>query len=160
MAPGVGGRRMLSILNEQKLRRILERMLDEEEFLGPHGIRALSRFHRDQPFVFRHDNQEFRVTYLPADSDSGMFGGNSNWRGPVWMPVNLMLYGALLRLGAYYGDSFTVDCPTGSGCRMNLIDVARELGERLISTFELNAAGRRPVFGGMEKFQTDPHWRD
>ncbi len=158
--PGVGGRRMLSILNEEKLRRILERMLDENEFFGPHGIRALSRYHLDHPFVFRHGGQEFSVSYLPADSDSGMFGGNSNWRGPVWMPVNLMLYTALLRLGAYYGDSFTVECPTGSGRRMNLIDVARELAERLITTFELDASGRRPVFGGMEKFQTDPHWRD
>jgi len=158
--PGAGGRRMLSILNEHKLRRILERMLDENEFFGPHGIRALSRCHLDHPFVYRHGDQEFRVSYLPADSDSGMFGGNSNWRGPVWMPVNLMLYTALLRLGAYYGDRFTVECPTGSGHRMNLIDVAHELAERLISTFELDAAGRRPVFGGTEKFQTDPHWRD
>ena len=158
--PGMGGRRMLSILNEDKLRRILARMLDENEFFGPHGIRALSRYHLDHPFVFRQGEKEFRVSYLPADSDSGMFGGNSNWRGPVWMPVNLMLYTALLRLGAYYGDSFTVECPTGSGRKMNLIEVAHELAERLISTFELDAHGRRPVFGGMEKFQSDPLWRD
>jgi len=160
MKPGVGGRRMLSILNEDKLRRILARMLDENEFFGPHGIRALSRYHLDHPFVFRLGDREFAVSYLPGDSDSGMFGGNSNWRGPVWMPVNLMLYNALLRLGIYYGDSFTVECPTGSGRHLNLIEVAHELAERLISTFEPDAAGRRPVFGGTEKFQSDPHWRD
>ncbi len=158
--PGVGGRRMLSILNEDKLRRILARMLDENEFFGPHGIRALSRYHLDHPFIFKLGDQEFRVSYLPADSDSGMFGGNSNWRGPVWMPVNLMLYTALLRLGAYYGDDFTVECPTGSGRQLSLAEIARELGERLISTFERDASGRRPVFGGTEKFQSDPHWRD
>jgi hypothetical protein len=159
-SPGVGGRRMLSILNEDKLKRILSRMLDEKEFFSPHGIRSLSRYHLDQPFVFSHVGQEIVVSYLPAESDSGMFGGNSNWRGSVWMPVNFMLYTALLRLGEYYGDSLVVECPTGSGRRMNLTSVAHELGERLISTFERDAAGRRPVFGGIEKFQTDPHWRD
>ena len=100
------------------------------------------------------------MSYLPADSDSGMFGGNSNWRGPVWMPVNFLLYIALLRLGAYYGDSFKVECPTGSGRQLNLFEVAHELAERLIGTFERNGEGRRPVFGGTEKFQNDPHWRD
>jgi hypothetical protein len=158
--PGVNGRRMLSILNEEKLRRILARMLDENEFLGPHGIRALSRHHLEHPFVFKHADQEFKVSYVPADSDSAMFGGNSNWRGPVWMPMNFMLYVALLRLGSYYGDTFTVECPTGSGRHMNLAEVAGELAERLISTFERDAAGRRAVFGGTEKFQSDPHWRD
>ena len=158
--PGMNGRRMLSIVDETKLRRILARMLDEREFLGPHGIRALSRHHHDHPFVFKHGDQQFTVSYVPADSDSGMFGGNSNWRGPVWMPVNLMLYAALLRLGAYYGDSFMVECPTGSGRQMSLTDVGRELGERLIATFERDANGRRPIYGGTEKFQADPHWRD
>jgi hypothetical protein len=158
--PGLNGRRMFSIVNEDKLRRILARMLDENEFLGPHGIRALSRYHLDHPFVFRHGDREFSVSYLPGDSNSGMFGGNSNWRGPVWMPMNMILYAALLRLGAYYGDGFTMECPTGSGRHMNLTEVARELAERLIATFERNAEGRRPVFGGTEKFQTDPHWRD
>ena len=158
--PGLDDRRMLAIVNEDKLRRILARMLDENEFLSPHGIRALSRYHLDHPFVFRLGDQDFTVSYVPADSDSGMFGGNSNWRGPVWMPVNLMLYTALHRLGAYYGDTFKVECPTGSGRQMNLTDVAQELGERLISTFERDANGRRPVFGGTEKFQSDPHWRD
>ncbi len=158
--PGVAGRRMISIVNESKLRRILARLLDEKEFFGPYGIRALSRDHLEHPFVFHHGGQEFRVTYLPGDSDSGMFGGNSNWRGPVWMPVNMLLYTALIRMAAYYGDSFKVECPTGSGNEMTLFEVAHEIAERLIGTFERNSQGRRPVFGGTEKFQTDPHWRD
>ncbi|MGZ3447866.1 MAG: MGH1-like glycoside hydrolase domain-containing protein, partial [Myxococcaceae bacterium] len=158
--PGLGGRRMISIANETKLRRILARMLDEREFLGPHGIRALSRHHLEQPYVIRLASQEFRVAYVPGDSDSGMFGGNSNWRGPVWMPVNVLLWGALLRLAAYYGDDFKVECPTGSGKEMNLFQVAHELARRLIGTFTRDEAGRRPVFGGSERFQTDPHWRD
>jgi hypothetical protein len=158
--PGVSGRRMLSIVNEDKLRRILARMLDESEFWSPHGIRALSRYHLEHPFEFHTYGQDFRVSYLPADSDSGMFGGNSNWRGPVWMPVNFMLYIALMARGAYYGDSFTVECPTGSGQQMTLFEVAHELGERLIRTFLRDSAGRRPVYGGTEKFQNDPLWRD
>jgi hypothetical protein len=158
--PGMAGSRMLSVVNKEKLRRILARMLDENEFFGPHGIRALSRDHLDHPFVFKLGDQEYRVAYQPGESDSGMFGGNSNWRGPVWMPVNFMLYTALLRLGAYYGDNFTVECPTGSGRDLNLIEVAHELAERLISTFERDQFGRRPVYGGTEKFQNDPHWRD
>jgi hypothetical protein len=158
--PGVAGRRMISTVNESKLRRILARMLDENEFFGPYGIRALSRHHLEHPFVFHHNGQEFRVSYLPGDSDSGMFGGNSNWRGPVWMPVNMMLYTSLLRMAAYYGDSFKVECPTGSGNLMNLFQVAQELAERLIRTFGRNDQGRRPVYGATEKFQTDPHWRD
>jgi hypothetical protein len=158
--PGLAGRRLLATVNEGKLRRILERMLDENEFFGPHGIRALSRYHLDHPFVFGLSGQEYRVTYLPGDSDSGMFGGNSNWRGPVWMPVNFLLYLSLLRLGAYYGDTFKVECPTGSGKYLTLFEVGQELGERLISTFVQDSSGRRAVFGGTEKFQTDPHWRD
>jgi hypothetical protein len=158
--PGQAGRRMLSTVNEDKLRRILARMLDEREFYGAHGVRALSREHLEHPFRFGSGGQEYTVTYLPGDSDSGMFGGNSNWRGPVWMPVNFLLYIALLRLGAYYGDSFTVECPTGSGNEVPLFDVAQDLGERLIGTFTRGADGRRPVFGGTEKFQSDPHWRE
>ncbi len=158
--PGVGGRRMVSIVNEAKLRRILSHMLDEREFLGPHGIRALSRHHLEQPYVLRLGGQEFQVGYVPGDSDSGMFGGNSNWRGPVWMPVNMLLWGSLLRMAAYYGDDFKVECPTGSGKQMNLFQVAHELAGRLIRTFTRDASGRRPVFGGSERFQTDPHWRD
>jgi Mannosylglycerate hydrolase MGH1-like glycoside hydrolase domain len=159
-SPGVAGRRMLSPVNEHKLRRILSKMLDENEFLGPYGIRALSRYHLKHPFVFNLGGQEFRVAYLPGDSDSGMFGGNSNWRGPVWIPVNFLLISALLRIASYYGDSFTIECPTGSGQQLNLFEVARELGERLLRIFLRNADGRRPVFGGAEKFQTDPFWRD
>ncbi len=147
--PGLAGRRLLSTVNEEKLRRILTKMLDEKEFFGPHGIRALSRYHVDHPFVFSlAGGQESRVSYLPADSDSGMFGGNSNWRGPVWMPVNFLLYVALMRLGAYYGDTFKVECPTGSGKQMNLFEVAKVLGERLIGTFVKDSEGKRPVFGG------------
>ncbi len=158
--PGVANRRMLSILDEGKLRRVLARMLDENEFLSPHGIRALSRVHRDQPYVFRHDGQEFRVAYVPGDSDSGMFGGNSNWRGPVWMPVNMLLYSSLVRLYTYYGEDFKVECPTGSGRMMTLLEVAKELGERLARLFLRDASGRRPVHGATARFQDDPHWRD
>ncbi len=157
---GLAGRRLLSTVNEERLRRILTSMLDEKEFFGPHGIRALSLHHKEHPFQFDMGGQRYSVGYLPGDSDSGMFGGNSNWRGPVWMPVNFLLYTSLLRLGAYYGDTFKIECPTGSGNLMNLFDVAKELGERLIGTFVKDSSGRRPVYGNVEKFQTDPHWRD
>jgi hypothetical protein len=157
---GLAGRRLLSTVNETKLRRILTKMLDENEFFGPHGIRALSRYHLEHPFVFSLDGHESKVSYVPGDSDSGMFGGNSNWRGPVWMPVNFLLYTALMRLGAYYGDTFKIECPTGSGNEMNLFEVATMLGERLIGTFTKDNQGRRAVFGDTEKFQTDPCWRD
>ena len=157
---GVNGRKMLSIVNEDKLRRILGRMLDESEFFSPHGIRSLSRHHREHPFVFRHGGQESRVDYVPGDSNSGMFGGNSNWRGPVWMPVNFLLLTSLIRLYAYYGDDFTLECPTGSGRHLTLLEVAREFGERLTGIFLRDENGRRPVNGTAEKFQNDPHWRD
>ncbi len=157
---GVADRRMLSIVNEQKLRRILARMLDEAEFFGPHGIRALSRFHLEHPYVFNHAGQAHRVAYVPGDSDTGMFGGNSNWRGPVWMPINFLLYGALLRLYAYYGEDFKVECPTGSGQMMTLLEVAKELGERLCRIFLRDPSGSRPVYGAAHKFNDDPHWRD
>ena len=158
--PGVSNRRMLSILDEKKLRRILARMLDEAEFFGPHGIRALSRFHLEHPYVFQHGGQEYRVAYVPGDSDTGMFGGNSNWRGPVWMPINFLLYTALLRLYAYYGEDFKVECPTGSGHLMTLLEVAKELGERLCRIFLRDPSGKRPVYGAAHKFKDDPHWRD
>jgi hypothetical protein len=158
--PGVAGRRMVAIVNESKLRRILARMLDENEFFGAHGIRALSRAHLAQPYEFRHAGQSWRVAYVPGDSDSGMFGGNSNWRGPVWMPVNLLLWGALLRLYAYYGDDFRVECPTGSGRLMTLLEVAKELGERLARLFLRDASGARPAHGGAARYRDDPHWRD
>jgi hypothetical protein len=157
---GVNGRRMLSIVNEDKLRRILGKMLDENEFFSPYGIRSLSRHHREHPFVFRHGGQESRVDYVPGDSNSGMFGGNSNWRGPVWMPVNFLLLLSIIRLYAYYGDDFKVECPTGSGQQMTLFEIAREFSERLIGIFLRDGSGRRPVNGTAEKFNSDPHWRD
>jgi hypothetical protein len=158
--PGVGGRYILSLLDENKLRRVLARMLDPEEFLGEHGIRSLSRFHRDHPYVFNVGNQPYRVSYLPAESDTGMFGGNSNWRGPVWAPVNGLIVRALLQMYTYYGDDFRVECPTGSGHRMNLYEVAQEISNRLLAIFLRDVKGRRPVYGGTTKFQEDPHWRD
>ena len=158
--PGKGGRRLASILDERRLRRVLSRMLDEAEFLGPHGIRALSRYHAEHPYVLKAGGQEYRVDYLPGDSDSGMFGGNSNWRGPVWMPVNALLIRALLQYYAYYGDDFRVECPTGSGRQMTLYQVAEELTRRLASTFLKDSRGRRPVYGDARTFQEDPHWRD
>jgi len=157
---GVAGRYVLALVNEGRLRRILARMLDEQEFLSPFGLRAISRYHLDHPYVFGVGSQEYRVGYLPAESDSGMFGGNSNWRGPIWMPVNLLLVRALLQYYLYYGDSFRVECPTGSGRMMNLFGVCGELCRRLASIFLRTYEGRRPVYGGTEKFQTDPHWRD
>jgi hypothetical protein len=157
---GVAGRHMLSVVNEAKLRRILSRMLDENEFLSPYGIRALSRVHREQPFVFQWNGQEFRVEYVPGDSDSGMFGGNSNWRGPVWMPVNYLLYMALIKLYLYYGEDFRIECPTGSGNLMTLLEVAKDLGERLSRLFLRDGDGRRPANGAADKFDDDPEWRD
>jgi len=160
MKLGKGGRRMSAALNEEKLRRVLTRMLDENEFFSPYGIRALSRFHADHPYVFHVGGQAHTVSYLPAESDSGMFGGNSNWRGPIWMPVNGLIIRALLQYYLYYGDDFTIECPTGSGHRMNLYQVAEELGRRLTNVFLRGKDGRRPVYGETAKFQEDPHWRD
>jgi hypothetical protein len=157
---GCGGRRLASVLNETKLRRVLAKMLDENEFLSAHGIRALSRYHAEHPYVFRAGHQDFSVSYLPAESDTGMFGGNSNWRGPVWMPVNGLIIRALLQYYSYYGNEFTVECPTGSGRQMNLYQVAEELSRRLNNIFLKDKDGRRPVYGGTRKFQEDPEWRD
>jgi hypothetical protein len=158
--PSPEGRRMTSLVDERRLRRILAVMLDEEEFLGPHGIRAISHRHLDQPCVFEWGGQEYNVHYLPAESDTGMFGGNSNWRGPVWFPMNLIILRGLAQLHRYYGDRLKVECPTGSGREMNLNEVASEIASRLATTFTNDEKGRRPVFGGIEKFQTDPHWHD
>jgi hypothetical protein len=157
---GVAGRRLASILNETKLRRVLAKMLDENEFLSPYGVRSLSRYHADHPYVFSVGGQVYHVGYLPAESDTGMFGGNSNWRGPIWMPVNGLILRALLQYYSYYGDDFTVECPTGSGRQMNLYQVAEEIGRRLTGMFLKDSSGHRPVFGGASKFQEDPHWRD
>lgn len=158
--PGVNNRHLLAVLDENKLRRVLAIMLDENEFLGAHGIRSLSRYHAANPYRFTWDGQEYRVAYTPADSDTAMFGGNSNWRGPVWMPVNTLILRALLHLYTYYGDDFSVECPTGSGRLMNLYQVAEEIAQRLMRIFLRNEQGERPVYGGTRKFQTDPHWRD
>ena len=135
-------------------------MLDEKEFLSPHGIRAISRYHAEHPYVFRVAEQEYRVSYLPAESDTGMFGGNSNWRGPSWMPVNALIIRALLQYYTYYGNEFTIECPTASGRRMTLYQVAEEITRRLASIFLRDKDGHRPVHGGTRKFQEDPHWRD
>jgi hypothetical protein len=158
--PGVQGRRILSLVNEDKLRRILARMLDEERFLGPHGIRSISRWHLDHPYTFHVAGAEYRVQYEPAESTTGMFGGNSNWRGPVWFPINLLLIRALIQHYRYYGNDLKVECPTGSGKMMTLYEVAQELSRRLASTFLQDSDGRRPVYGGTRRFQEDPHWRD
>jgi hypothetical protein len=157
---GVADRGILALVKPERLSRILARVLDEREFLSPYGIRALSRHHLEHPYVVQVHGQEYRVGYVPGDSDSGMFGGNSNWRGPVWMPVNVLLIRALLNFHAYHGDSFQVECPTGSGRRMNLFEVAREIARRLSCIFLRDEAGRRAVFGDSAKLQSDPHWRD
>ena len=157
---GYKQRRLLSILNKNKLERVLGYMLDENEFLGPYGIRSLSRYHLDHPFSFWVEGKEYKVQYLPAESNTGMFGGNSNWRGPVWMPVNLLIIRALLNLYGFFGDDFKVECPTGSGRQMTLFEVAQEIVRRLTGTFLRDGDGQRPVYGGTKKFQDDPHWRD
>ena len=157
---GVAERGILALVNPVRLRRILSKMLDENEFLSPYGIRSLSKFHERNPFVFHVDGQEHRVDYLPAESNTGMFGGNSNWRGPIWMPVNLMIIRALLNFYLYYGDNFKVECPSGSGHMMNLFEVAKEISDRLTRIFLRDKDGKRAVYGGTEKFQNDPLWRD
>jgi hypothetical protein len=157
---GVADRGILALVKTERLRRILTKMLDENEFLSPHGIRSLSKYHEQHPYVFQVQGQDFRVDYLPAESNTGMFGGNSNWRGPVWMPVNLLIIRALQQFYLYYGDNFLIECPTGSGKMMNLFDVSKEIADRLTGIFTRDEHGRRPVYGGTEKFQNDPHWRD
>jgi len=157
---GVGERGIIALLSPQRLRRILTRMLDENEFLSPYGIRSLSKYHKEQPYVFKADGQEYRVDYLPAESNTGLFGGNSNWRGPVWIPVNALIIRALLSFYEYYGDNLKIECPTGSGRLMNLFEVAREIVERIAKIFLRDEGGRRPVYGATEKFQSDPNWRD
>jgi hypothetical protein len=157
---GHAGRRLLSPLSKERLERVLGYLLDENEFLSPYGIRSLSRYHREHPFNFEFAGQHYNVSYLPSESDTGMFGGNSNWRGPVWMPVNTLIVRGLLNLYAFYGDDLKVECPTGSGNRMTLYEVAREITRRLSGIFTRNERGQRPVYGGTNEFQDDPHWRD
>jgi hypothetical protein len=159
-AGGYLGRRLLAVANRPKLKRILAYMLDENEFLAPNGIRSLSKYHLKHPFVFDIGGHEYKVQYLPAESNTGMFGGNSNWRGPVWMPVNALLVRGLLSMYPFYGEDFKVECPTGSGKYMTLYEVAQEIARRLSTIFLRDENGKRPVYGGTKKFQEDPHWKD
>jgi len=158
--PGVGDKRLLSPVNRDKLQKILHYMLDESEFLSDYGIRALSRHHKDHPYIFNISRTAYRVDYEPGESSTGLFGGNSNWRGPIWMPVNMMLVQSLRKMYAYYGDDFKVECPTGSGNWVTLWEVANEITRRLGNIFLRNDQGHRAVYGVTEKFQTDPHWKD
>ena len=159
-SPGHGERRLLSIVDRERLTRVLSVMLDEREFLSPYGIRAISQVHRDRPYRLAVGGAEYRVGYEPAESTSGLFGGNSNWRGPIWMPINFLLIEALQKFHHYYYDSFTIECPTGSGRMMTLAQVAADLSRRLSSIFLEDHESRRPVFGTVERFQRDPHWHD
>ena len=146
---GVADRGIFSLLNQERLRRILSKMLDENEFLSPYGIRSLSKFHQNHPYLFHTGGQEYRVDYLPAESNTGMFGGNSNWRGPIWMPVNILILRALLSYYLYYGDNFKIECPTGSGRMMNLFEVSKEIADRLTRIFLRDAQGRRPMISAI-----------
>ncbi|NJL35404.1 MAG: glucosidase [Leptolyngbyaceae cyanobacterium SM1_4_3] len=158
--PGMGARRLLSIVYGAKLRRILQRMLDESEFFSPHGIRAISKQHQENPYILECPGAKYYVHYEPAESTTGLFGGNSNWRGPIWFPVNYLIIESLWQFYQYFGDEFKVECPTGSGQEMTLKQVAIALSHRLVALFEQNESGRRPIYGGTEMFQSDPHWRN
>ena len=158
--PGLGERRLLSLLRGHRMKMLLKRMLDETEFLSDYGVRALSKYHQDNPYVFNANGQEFKVTYQPAESNSSLFGGNSNWRGPIWFPVNFLIIESLQKFHHYYGDDFKVECPTGSGKYATILEIANELGKRLTRLFLRDESGMRPVFGNNEKFQSSPHFRD
>ena len=158
--PGSQERRLLSIVNQDRLRRVLSVMLDEREFLSPYGVRALSRFHSERPYTLGVNGTVHRVDYEPAESLTGLFGGNSNWRGPIWFPPNFLIIEALQKYHHYLGDDFRVECPTGSGQMMTLWEVAAEISRRLSHIFLRGRDERRPVYGNIEKFQSDPHWRD
>ena len=160
VGPGGGVRRLLSIVRRPQLLRVLGYMLDREEFLSPYGIRALSRWHREHPYLLSVDGTEHRVDYEPAESSTGLFGGNSNWRGPIWFPVNYLLIESLQKFHHFYGDDLKVECPTGSSRLLNLWEVAAELSRGLTRLFLRGRDGRRPIYGGFERFQQDPHWRD
>jgi hypothetical protein len=158
--PGLGERRLMAITRGHRMKRVIKRMVDETEFLSPYGVRALSRYHLEHPYTIQVDGLTHTVRYKPGESDSGLFGGNSNWRGPIWFPVNYLIVESLQQFHHYYGDDFTVECPTGSGRYLTLREIADELASRLCSIFLPDEAGRRPVFGANEKLQRDPHWRD
>jgi hypothetical protein len=158
--PGQGRRRLLALLRGHRLKRVLKRMLDPDEFLSDFGVRALSKYHEQNPYVLRVDGTDYRVEYLPAESNTGLFGGNSNWRGPIWLPVNYLIIESLQKFQHYYSDDFRVECPTGSGRNQSLSEIAGELSQRLISMFLRDANGRRPIYGSSALFQSDPHWRD
>ena len=153
-------RRLLSVVDRQRLERILQRLFDEEEFLSPHGIRSVSRYHKDHPFDLHLDGNHFSIGYEPAESKSGMFGGNSNWRGPVWMPMNFLLIETLQRLDHYYGSSLLVEFPTRSGTRVSLAQAARLLSQRLSGLFQRGEDGKRPIYGKNELLQHDPHFKE
>jgi Glycosyl hydrolase family 63 C-terminal domain len=157
---GMGARRLMAIVSQDKLRLILQKMLDETEFFGDYGIRAVSKFHQNYPYTFKVNGSQFRVDYEPAESSSGLFGGNSNWRGPIWFPVNYLLIESLQKFHHYLGDDFKVECPTDSGNWLNLWEVASQISQRLIGIFLKNSDLQRPVYGGTDKLQTDPHWQD
>jgi hypothetical protein len=158
--PGRGDFRLLSLLRGHRMKRLLRRMLDPQEFLADHGIRSLSRAHADHPYVFQHSRGTITVDYQPGDATSAAFGGNSNWRGPIWMPTNFLIIEALRRFHDYYGDDFKVECPTGSGTLLTLSEIADEIARRLMRLFLRDAGGRRPVFGTDGLQQSDPHFRD
>jgi hypothetical protein len=158
--PGTKARRLLSIVNQERLIRVLAPMLDENEFLSPYGIRSLSKRHQAQPYNFHVDSRDHTVRYQPAEWMSGLFGGNSNWRGPIWFPINYLLIESLQKFHHYYGDRLKVACPTGSDNFMTLGQVATALSRRLIRLFLRDGGGERPIYGGQRIFQEDPHWRD
>jgi mannosylglycerate hydrolase MGH1-like protein len=159
-APGTDDTRLLSIARAYRLSKLLERVLDKDEFLSEHGVRALSRYHRQHPYVFESGGFRSEVKYVPAESESNLFGGNSNWRGPVWMPMNYLIIESLRKFHRFYGDSFRIECPVGTGRMRSLGEIADDLADRLVGIFRRDGNGRRPVFGECEKMQTDPHFKD
>jgi hypothetical protein len=157
---GVKQRILLAFVDSSRLSLMLKKIFDEEQFLSPYGIRSVSKRHAQHPFIIKFGNREFKLDYEPAESTSSLFGGNSNWRGPIWFPLNFLLIESLKKFHYYYGDNFQIEYPTGSGKMSNLWEISVELSHRLIKIFLKDENGRRPVYGGIEKFQNDPHWRD
>ena len=156
----MGHRRLLALVRGHRMKRLLKRMLDPNEFLSPYGVRSLSKYHEQQSYELHINGSDYTVRYEPAESRSSLFGGNSNWRGPVWFPINYLLIESLQKFHHYYGNDFLVECPTGSGQYRTLDDVADNLSHRLIALFLRDEQGRRPFNGNHEVLQTDPHWRD